>query len=680
MKKIILAISLLLTSFITNANAQITHEPTAKLSIIPQAETATIGKNFEIAIEMQMLGDFHTYWNENTGDTGISTAIKITPTQPAIETNQDWPAPHKQVVEPFVNFGYNDKFYVFSNIFIPNDYKEKTLAIKVNTSWLACNENSCIPDSNEQTVNIPLVFAEDAVKSEEWLKIERNKRFIPINFAEKAEFNIKADEIIIKLPDSINLDTDDFFFFPERSNLIINSDKQLRHHNKYISITRDTSLDNDIASIQELSGVINIKKDGKILSLDITASHNSSLTIPEDDHASLFSINFITIIFFALIGGIILNLMPCVLPILSIKILSLKSASKKQAYTGAISYLSGVVASFIMFASIIEILKQGGSIVGWGFQLQHSSFVIAMIYLFFILGLNLSGYFEFSSIIGSKIQSKEYKNSSLASFMSGVLAVAIASPCTAPFMGVALGYTITKGALTTYAVFIALAIGFALPFTILSIKNNWLKFLPKSGKWSAKIKEFMAFPIYATVIWLIWVLMQQTSISATTVTIANLLFISLAIWLYKNLRKRYSLFILLLTIISLIYSAVLAQDNKPMKYIQKQDSTIQMLEQEIEKGQPVFISVSASWCITCLVNEKVVLNTYEFKALMDSNNITFFKIDWTNKDDEVTKLLNKYGRNSVPTYIYYPANSDKYKILPPIITINTVRDFINNTK
>ena len=388
-------------------------------------------------------------------------------------------------------------------------------------------------------------------------------------------------------------------------------------------------------------------------------------SVPADNSAST---PLWLILLFALAGGLILNLMPCVFPVLSIKVLSFtqqhQTNSERQLHGAA--YTAGVVGTFVAIAAIMLFLRAGGEAIGWGFQLQSTTFVIFLVFLFVLLGLSLSGYIQLFSGLMSLGQSSQPNNGLGSSFLTGVLATTVASPCTAPFMGPALGFTISQTSAVALLVFAFLGLGMALPFVILSLVPSLTQKLPKSGQWMDNLKQFLAFPIYLTAAWLLWIVGQQTSVDIVIAICVGIILMVMAIWLWQRAsgNKLIKVLAIILLIGAFVFPIGQLEDKSEPRW---HDYSAERLAELRQSGEAVFVNLSADWCITCLVNEKVSMGESFYQTLQD-NNITYLKGDWTNKAPEITKLLNQYNRNGVPLYLVVPKGSGSAEILPQILS------------
>ena len=390
------------------------------------------------------------------------------------------------------------------------------------------------------------------------------------------------------------------------------------------------------------------------------------------------------ILLFALAGGMILNLMPCVFPVLSIKALSFtmthQTDKSKQAH--GLAYTAGVVSSFVAIAVVMLALRAAGEAIGWGFQLQSPLFVIFLIYLFFVMGLAFAGYLEIGSGLMSMGQSSGNEEGLGSSFMTGVLATTVASPCTAPFMGPALGFAISQPPYVALLVFACLGLGMALPFILLTWIPGLSQKLPRPGQWMDTFKQFLAFPLFITAVWLLWVAGRQTNIDVAATVVTGMVLIAMAIWLWKLNKapgvSRSKLLAAACLIGALVFPVLSVSESREVPLWQTYSP--QLLSELRKEGKPVFINLTADWCITCLVNEKVALGSDDFYKAMADNNISYLKGDWTNNDPAITKLLNQYQRSGVPLYLMYPTGKGKPEILPQILLAPMVLEAISRTK
>jgi thiol:disulfide interchange protein DsbD len=379
----------------------------------------------------------------------------------------------------------------------------------------------------------------------------------------------------------------------------------------------------------------------------------------------------------AFLGGAILNLMPCVFPILSLKVLSFARSSAHDRHLHSWVYAAGVVASFVLVAAALIALQQAGQAIGWGFQLQSPGFVIALAYLFIAMGLSLSGLVEFGGGLMNTGSGLADRGGLTGSFFTGVLAVVVASPCTAPFMGTALGFAISQPPHVALLVFAALGAGMAAPLLLLGYSGLARRIMPKPGAWMDTLKQLLAFPLYATAIWLLWVAGRQTGVNTMTAALAGALILALGLWLwrYGTWGKAVALACLLGALGLGSWRALDENGARATEVAGRVAWSEQNLAELRASGTPVFVDVTADWCITCLANESAVLLTEEMTAAFAAHGVTYMVADWTNYDADIAAFLRSHNRNGIPLYLMYPADPAREPLLlPQILTRNVVMD------
>ena len=387
------------------------------------------------------------------------------------------------------------------------------------------------------------------------------------------------------------------------------------------------------------------------------------------------NLSLYVVLSFAFLGGLILNLMPCVFPILSIKILNLATlgATHNNKYLHGLAYTLGILLSFVLIGSLLMILRDTGESLGWGFQLQSPIFVGFIVYLFVLIGLSLSGWFTFGNNIMGWGQKTTQGNDLSSSFMTGLLATVVASPCTAPFMGTALGFALTQSSMIAISTFIFLGLGMAFPILAITCLPNLSNWLPKPGVWMDRFKQFLAFPLYLTAVWLIWVLGRQTNSDVVAAILCGIVFILFAIWLHKIYKNKMTKILTVMLFALAIFLPIWNEKNRDTDNLWEAYSK-EKLSMLLENEDSVFINLTADWCITCLVNEQMVLKTNDFSDILNKKNIIYLKADWTKYNPEITELLNDYNRSGVPLYLFYPAGEAEPIILPQILKISDMID------
>ena len=396
---------------------------------------------------------------------------------------------------------------------------------------------------------------------------------------------------------------------------------------------------------------------------DAQSADNASIAASQQSGSLLY------MILLAMMGGAILNLMPCVFPVLSFKVLAFANDKNHSQVTHGFVYAAGVVISFVVVAAILVSLQAAGEAIGWGFHLQSPWLVAALVYLFFVMGLSLSGFIELGGSLMNIGGNLTQKSGYSGSFFTGVLATVVASPCTAPFMGTALGYAITQPTYIALLVFAALGVGMALPVLILSGSPKLLNKIPKPGPWMESLKQLLAFPLYATAVWLSWVVGKQAGVNGMALLLMGCVLITLALWLWTDSwwKRVISASCAALAIAILTSPLMKPVDSLPRTNSEWQAYTPQTLAELRTQGTPVFLNITADWCITCLANEKITLNTDAVKQAMKASGVVYLKGDWTNRNAIITALLKEHGRTGIPLYVAYPADSQKPGILLPQI-------------
>lgn len=412
---------------------------------------------------------------------------------------------------------------------------------------------------------------------------------------------------------------------------------------------------------------------------------SSAVSLPVGGSAALAEFPLVQAVFFALLGGTVLNLMPCVFPVLSIKVLSFVQCGGKSAWEArkhGLVFALGVLTSFAVIAGLLIALRAGGAQIGWGFQLQSPLFVTLLAYLLFAMGLSLSGVFTIGCSLMGVGSSLAARHCYAGSFASGALTTVVATPCTAPFMGASVCFALTQPWYVALLVFQALGLGLALPYLLLSFSPALLRFLPRPGPWMERFKEFLAFPLYATAAWLIWVLSQQIGPTGVIVALAGMILIAFLAWLLRVVSTKHKTWRLAgvmagmaavgmtLGLIDLPGATAVSQDQGSRQGLAWEPFSRARLAELRANNQPVFINFTAAWCITCLANERLTLSSPEVAARLVEKGVIYLKGDWTNQDPEITAVLNEFGRSGVPLYVLYPPGQAEAKpiILPQILT------------
>ena len=648
MNKTIFSILLLFSFF---GSAEIVDTGHARISLIKDHSDFVPGTSINIGLKVSMDKGWHTYWR-NPGDSGGPIVIDWDLPKGFSVSDIKWPLPEKIEYPPLMTYGYED-FVIYPMVLsIPADYSDDYFEMAADI--LICAD-VCIPESGKISSNLLDIESDSLIY--EWLESIPSKS-LPIT----TSLNDNNLEIRFTFDKEIK----EIYFFPDENNSIDYSSKQ-NFYKKDDDYFLSIKLFND--EFQNVSGVLDIDGTG----------YNVSNGKFEDFNEE--GLSLITALIFALIGGLILNLMPCVFPVISLKVLSFVSmggSSPRKIRNHALVFTVGVIASFMLIALTIVLLKQAGNFVGWGFQLQSPLIVglLSLVMVFISLVLITDNSFGESLTKLGNIGGSE--NGYYSSFLTGVLAVVVASPCTAPFMGAALGYALIQPSGETVPIFLSLSLGFSLPYLLLAANPKLIDFLPKPGDWMVTLKEFFAFPMLATALWLLWVFSLQVNQILVIFLLIGWLLLALNFWIFQKDYKTINKVIFLgISIFSMIYFLPKTEEIETEKNIIIGSATewYEGIEYDLRnKNQPYFINFTAAWCITCQSNEITAFSKDGFKSLLEEKNIEYIKADWTNRNDAITRSLKKYGRSGVPFYVYWEPGFENPKILPAILTDQIIKN------
>ena len=648
MNKTIFSILLLFSFF---GSAEIVDTGHARISLIKDHSDFVPGTSINIGLKVSMDKGWHTYWR-NPGDSGGPIEIDWDLPKGFSVSDIKWPLPEKIEYPPLMTYGYED-FVIYPMVLsIPADYSDDYFEMAADI--LICAD-VCIPESGKISSNLLDIESDSLIY--EWLESIPSKS-LPIT----TSLNDNNLEIRFTFEKEIK----EIYFFPDENNSIDYSSKQ-NFYKKDDGYFLSIKLFND--EFQNVSGVLDI---------DGTGYNVSNGTFEDFNEEGL---SLITALIFALIGGLILNLMPCVFPVISLKVLSFVSmggSSPRKIRNHALVFTVGVIASFMLIALTIVLLKQAGNFVGWGFQLQSPLIVglLSLVMVFISLVLITDNSFGESLTKLGNIGGSE--NGYYSSFLTGVLAVVVASPCTAPFMGAALGYALIQPSGETVPIFLSLSLGFSLPYLLLAANPKLIDFLPKPGDWMVTLKEFFAFPMLATALWLLWVFSLQVNQILVIFLLIGWLLLALNFWIFQKEYKTINKVIFLgISIFSMIYFLPETEDIETEQNLIIGSATewYEGIEDDLRnKNQPYFINFTAAWCITCQSNEITAFSKDGFKNLLEEKNIEYIKADWTNRNDAITRSLKKYGRSGVPFYVYWEPGFENPKILPAILTDQIIKN------
>lgn len=611
-----------------------------------------------VGLRFQPDSHWHVYW-KNPGDSGAAPKFQITSTNAQVGPIL-WPYPTRLSVAHLTNLGYGGET---AYLFEIKTNAEGFVQIDVDLEWLVCQEE-CIPGFGKISLsrpakNSPSVFKkaiEDKLNFYEQ-KLPADGNLSPYEIEIKETSNGTVTAIVTSkenLPNILDL-------FPVQLDYLSPAQPKI-----------SKSESNYEVIFQKSATAQKPEKLGFLLLADNKAYEFIDTQI--DTQAEPFSFLVLMLLLgSALLGGILLNLMPCVFPVISIKALSLlKTENAQERIRDGVLYTLGVLTTFVSLGAGFLILRHLGSAVGWGFQLQSPIVVLLLILLFWLMALNFIGVFE----LGNSIMNSTGNIRWQSSFGTGILSVFVAAPCTGPFMGTALGATSTMPDYQAMLVFLFLGIGLALPYLMLTISPALANKMPRPGAWMETLKEFFAFPLFATVLWLIWVLALQTGSQGWMTAGVLLLGISFALWLGKRREKLWKPTAWIFALLIGLYSIYQLQASSSSTKSNWQPYSESSLNAALDKDQPVFIDFTAAWCITCQLNKKIVLETTAADKIFEKAGILRLRADWTKQDPLITQALARLGRNSVPVYAFYSDKKNNPQLLPQILTIEMIENLV----
>ncbi len=645
-----------------------------QIKLIPSVDTAIAGQSFDLILEQKIDEHWHTYW-KNPGESGLPIQVKWNAPEGVEISAFQWPVPKALDVQGIMNFIYEDTVHLIATVKIPENLQDKTLSITAHADWLVCEE-ICIPETGVFSVDLPVGEHAQLVNQGIFKSADRA---LPSLYTGLLSLRENGTHFELELEINPFKAGDPILFFSEDWGLVkagSAADIQTKNSKTIFSFPRT---DRALADISSFKGVLAQGNIGfQINEIPLTVSEEKLSPPPVQT-------NLWSAVLFAILGGLILNLMPCVFPILSMKALSLVKISDKSrgdSLKHGLSYTAGVLLSFAGLAGLIIALKAGGAEIGWGFQLQNPLVVLILTWVLFAIGLNLFGSFDVTTRwthIGSGTVAKS--TGLVQDFLTGILAVIVATPCTAPFMGVALGYALLQPPSVTFLIFLSLGFGLSLPFLLFSFLPVLQKIMPKPGAWMEIFKQFLAFPMWATTIWLTWVLVQQAGTNGLIAVLSGALLISLSAWLLTHkplgIWRWIKILLLILCVVG-IFKATQFQTTQAYEQIAYTPET---LKRELSTDHPVFVNMTAAWCITCKINE-VIFKREDIQTAFNAQNTTYIVGDWTLLRPEITAYLESFDRTGVPLYIYYPARNKETgdrpdpQILPQILTPSMLKNIL----
>jgi thiol:disulfide interchange protein len=693
-----------------------------KAHLVSEVGAIAPGQSFWVALEFNIRDGWHTYWR-NPGDSGQATTLKWQLPPGFTAGDIVWTTPHRFEIPPLVNYGYAKHAVHLVNITAPKDLKAGVpIGLSAKASWLVCSD-VCIPEDADLQLKLPVSTSSGAVDPAEAALFTAARSDLPSAQFAATTARIQGDQLVITLGKEWGAtlpQIKSLAFFPyDEGGIEYAAPQTLTRNQDAVELAMKVGYQppkagmvrgvllateqsgNDTVAVPmeiaaDLSGTAGeVKGSPRFAPAPAAGLGPAPAPAAEKTTASLP-----VLLAFAILGGLILNLMPCVFPVLSIKAIGLVEQAKKHpaaVRAKGLVFAAGVISSMLCLAAVLLILRAGGEQIGWGFQLQSPLFVTFLVYLLLAVGLNLSGVFEIGGGLAGVGDGLTQGDSYRASFFTGVLTTLVATPCTAPYMAFAVGAALTQPPVYALCIFAALGFGLALPYLLLSFAPWTRRALPKPGAWMDTLKQVFAFPIYASAAWLLWVLAGQTSSFGLGAALAGAILIAFAAWAYQKSKSSAAggrvaalvtatLAVLLAILLPVRFAGVAAAASSASAHgTQGADGWQPYDAAQVARlnaaGRPLLVNFTASWCLTCLVNERNAFTDSAVQEVFRNKGVTLMKGDWTRRDPAITQALASFGRAGVPLYVVYNSKpgSTEPVILPQLLTASVVQSAFADT-
>lgn len=663
-------------------------KPNVSVRLVSEYQGLTPQANNRLAVVFEHEPGWHTYWRM-PGDAGLPTQFNFTAPADLQISEPRFPLPERMASQGLVNFGYGGMTVFPFTIDVPRFPEGRSAKIQVHVSYLACRD-VCIPGESMAEIQLPYAVAPAATPDA--TVIEAAQRAVPeVANIDGLRAVYEDDRLKVTIPaSSVHIEkTLTFFPLQEYAIALLKEPQYTREKDGTQSLLLTMAPEFAKAPSPTLPGVL--VADGGPTSngwaietalpltkgtVPVPPAFTGSLPIPETD----VSVTTLTALLFAFLGGLILNLMPCVFPILSLKILQLVEGYRRgeKLLPHGLAFTAGVLVTMAVLSGALLTLRGIGMALGWGFQLQSPWVVSLLIVLFVAITLNLLGVFEFTAathLADSRAARNAPKSGVKSSFFTGMLAVIVASPCTAPFMGAALGYAVTQPAVEALVVFLSLGLGMALPWLLLCIFPGWSRLLPRPGAWMDIFRKVMAIPMALAVVWLGWVLSKQINLNGMLLMLAACGATAIFLWLlgreqWGRGRNRLLMAVTAFVttgIIGVVATGMFDRNGTVSGQGHWQPWSDQAVKTALAEGRPVFVDFTAAWCVTCQANKVAALNRDEVQAAFAKHNFVLLVGDWTNHDPAITEILSRFGRSGVPLYLIYRPDGT-VNVLPELLT------------
>jgi thiol:disulfide interchange protein/DsbC/DsbD-like thiol-disulfide interchange protein len=674
--------------------------PRAQVRLVSEVEAVEPGKPFRLGVSFKLAKGWHIYW-VNPGDAGEPPQLDLTLPRGATSSPISWPAPLRVPEGPVMTYSYIGDVLLPFTVTSPRGVT--AFPVEARLRWLIC-EKICVPEEGTLRLDLPVGAATPSPQAPLFAdadaRIARPSPYVA---------TISRDGVLSLTGETISPQTlKDASFFPDHWGAIDDAAPQtftVAHGEATLALKPASTFDPS----KPLTGVLAVEDDSGVetylaiaalpegvASVAIAQGRDGPAVAPAADAPATHpapDTSFLATLMLAFLGGLILNLMPCVFPILAVKavgIAKLSGRERAMVRSQAAFYTLGILVAFAGIGLVMLALRAAGSVNGWGFQFQSPAFVAAMAWLLFAVGLNLSGVFEVGGGFMGAGASLASRGGQVGSFFTGLLAVLVATPCTAPFMGAAVAAALSASPSAAIAIFLAMGLGLAVPSLLLALVPGLAGWLPRPGPWMRVLRQCLALPMYAAALWLVWVISQQTASDGVFLTLSGGALIglaALAFGLTQGQDGRVRLLgrtaaavagLALFVILSDIMQTPPPESGTALAFDGAKPFSATRLAELRAQGRPVFVNMTAAWCVTCLVNERIALSGNAVKQAFIDHNVAYLKGDWTLADPEISEFLRQHGRDGVPLYLLFPPNGRAPIVLPQILTANTVIDELDH--
>jgi thiol:disulfide interchange protein/DsbC/DsbD-like thiol-disulfide interchange protein len=634
----------------------------SRVSLVSDTDAVAAGQNFHVGLHIRLAPGWHTYWR-NPGDAGAPPDLKLTFPRGGEAGPMAWPVPRRMTEGQLITYAYTGDLLLPVTITPP---ASGGIEVKAHAEWLVCRD-ICVPEAGDFALDLPAGSPRPSAQASLFAAFDRQ---LPRPSPWHSVVG-KNGTLSVSGPELTPATVVDAWFIPDAPGMIRDDAAQPLTVWQG-GFTMALRLGKAFDAATGLSGILSVR-DRSGLETDV-ALHAESGTVPMSPPL----MNPWSVLGLAFLGGLILNLMPCVFPVLALKVIGLAGTDRERGRWQATAYTAGVLAAFAALGAALLAARSVGAAAGWGFQFQSPAFVIAMAWVLFVVGLNLSGVFQLGSGLTRTGQGLAARPGYLGSFFTGLLAVVVATPCTAPFMGVAVAAGLAAPPPVTMLVFLTMGIGLAAPYAVLATVPALRWATPRPGRWMEVLRQALAFPMYGATAWLLWVTSEETGPSGVLAAAAGLVLLGFAAWVLgatqasadRGRRVGQSAAAAALFAAFAVLSGITTAPATP---VMREGSTTEPFSPDRlnalrAEGHAVFVNMTAAWCVTCLLNERVAIDSEAVRRAFTDHHVAYLKGDWTRQNPQITAYLRENGRDGVPLYVYYPPHDGSPVVLPQILT------------